>query len=223
MLARHENILVVSLRRSGGKLVRWLLDGHPDIRALPFEHWHSDKKGKFPGSILDRFHQLSAEEKLEVTGFPRVTIPKIVKARGPEVATALMKQLMVDADRAESSPELYEAFVHRYFKTVHAIDSGVRTVNHCGNLALMTADQIDRVFGPSIKIVIWRDPRAAYVSAKSELIRRGQSPTEADLRSFCREYRTRLQELFALAEHLLALRGTRRRPRYVHAIFSRVA
>lgn len=101
-----------------------------------------------------------------------------------------MKQLMVDADRAESSPELYEAFVHRYFKTVHAIDSGVRTVNHCGNLALMTADQIDRVYGPSIKILIWRDPRAAYVSAKSGLIRRGQSPTEADLRSFCREYRT---------------------------------
>jgi hypothetical protein len=67
MLARHESILVVSLRRSGGKLVRWLLDGHPDIRALPFEHWHSDRKGKFPGSILNRLGRMSAEMRCRST------------------------------------------------------------------------------------------------------------------------------------------------------------
>jgi hypothetical protein len=182
MLARHENILVVSLRRSGGKLVRRLLDGHPDIRALPFEHWHTDRKGKFPGSILNRFKQLSAEEKLALTGIPRIATPKIIRQHGPEAATALIKELMVDGERADTSPELYEAFVNRYFKTFHAIDSGARTVNHCGNLALMTPDQIDRVFGPSTKIVVWRDPRAVYVSAKAGSIRRGEPPTEAELK-----------------------------------------
>lgn len=133
MLSQNDNILIVSLRRSGGKLLRRSLDGHPRIRALPFEHWHTAKKGRFPGPILERFGELSAEEKLAITGLTGDVAWKSKRAKDAETEEfpmrdllsdrashvkldaqgekAFMDGLAEDAERSLSSADLYERFV----------------------------------------------------------------------------------------------------------------
>jgi hypothetical protein len=58
-------------------------------------------------------------------------------------------------------------------------------------LALMTAEQLDQVFGPSVKIVLWRDPRAAFVSSQAARPSRStKPPKKVDLDQFCRDFET---------------------------------
>jgi hypothetical protein len=54
----------------------------------------------------------------------------------------------------------------------------------------LSPQQLDEIFGPSTKIVIWRDPRAAYVSSR-ELARivKGRVFGAFDLAKFCTHYR----------------------------------
>lgn len=187
MLARSHNILIVSLRRSGGKLLRRLLDGHPEIMALPFEHWHTPKKGRFPGSIIARFGSLSVEEKLAAIGMERAA-QRIEHAKKIKARTLFMECLAKDAELCATPADLYERFVEKYCEQFFGVGPGSRIVNHCGNLALMTAAEIDQVFGPSTKIHLWRDPRGAYVSSQAAKIVNRKSFTGAELDELCRNY-----------------------------------
>ena len=184
-----------------------LLDGHPDLGALPFEHWHTPSKGRFPGAILESFAGLSAKDKLTITKLTGQLRNKIEKAHGSRSAFVFRKLLTRDAETAATSPELYGLFADRYFRTFHGVipspialilslcfrqfrgtGSSQRIVNHCGNLALMAPEELDQVFGPSTKVVIWRDPRAVYASSKAAAIRHGKAATRAELEEFCVEY-----------------------------------
>lgn len=188
MFSEFNNILIVSIRRSGGKLVRTLLDGHPAIHALLFEHWHTAKKGRFPGPTLERFSSLSPRDKLDVVGFPHGTVINIKRAFGGGAAREFMKDMEREAARAASAPDLYELFARYYFRTFHGIELRGRLANHCGNLAMMTVEELDQVFGPSTKIVIWRDPRAVYVSSEELRASLNKPPTGAELDEFCSGY-----------------------------------
>jgi hypothetical protein len=92
MFSQFDSILIVSLRRSGGKLLRRSLDGHPRLSALPFEHWHTAKKARFPGPVLERFGELRAEEKLAVTGLSERAVWKNKPAKDAETQEAYLKR-----------------------------------------------------------------------------------------------------------------------------------
>lgn len=129
---------------------------------------------------------MNVEQKLNLAGFLKTTADKIEKLHGPEARSVFIAEVATDAEASSSLPELYELFVNRYFETFGGL--GRRVVNHCGNLALMSPQELDRVFGPSIKVVIWRDPRAVYVSSKRARIRKNQPVKVRYLDEFCDEY-----------------------------------
>jgi hypothetical protein len=187
MRAEAENVLIVSMRRSGGKLMRNLLDGHSQVRSLPMEHWHAPRKATFPAEALARYRELTATERVAI--FHRRTPEKIERLHGPESSSEFMQFVTRDAEETETAPDLYQRFVERYFAHFHNQSEG-RAVNHCGNLALLSPDELDRMFGPSLKIIIWRDPRAAYVSSR-ELAKKktGRVFGNEEVAHFCKQYR----------------------------------
>jgi hypothetical protein len=63
-----RHLLIVSLSRSGGKLLRMLLDGHPKINAFPYEHWNRKSKNEIPTHRMEAFARMPAEEQFETAG-----------------------------------------------------------------------------------------------------------------------------------------------------------
>lgn len=69
---RMNHVLIVSLSRSGGKLMRMLLDGHPELNAFPFEHWNRTSKNTIPTRRMEIFDRLSIDAKLKTAGAAHV-------------------------------------------------------------------------------------------------------------------------------------------------------
>jgi hypothetical protein len=164
-------ILIISLSRSGGKLVRLLLDGHPQIRALPFEHWQSRVKLKLRTEIFTRFSTLDAHEKVEACGGAHA-LRKIQRVSGADVATATMSSWLRAAETATSPPDIFAALADSYFAQIGNTGPGKATVNHSGSLCLHTRDQIDMLFGPARHVLTIRDPRAVWTSEHARRVQR---------------------------------------------------
>ena len=222
-------ILIISLSRSGGKLVRSLLDGHPQVRALPFEHWQSNLKFKLRASAFKRFSTLDARGKVDACGGAHAH-RKIRAVNGADVAAATMSSWLRAAETAVSPADIFAALADSYFSQIGNTGPGKATVNHSGSLCLLTRDQIDMLFGPARHILTVRDPRAVWTSEHArraerytaDRAQRGivtqtefgthleRSARDADggsayLREFCDEYRYMLN-VHATRDDIVALR-----------------
>lgn len=197
-------ILVISLSRSGGKLVRTLLDGHPQIRALPFEHWHTQRKCRIDQSAIQRFSTLDAREKLDTCGAAHAE-RKIRGLHDAETAAATMNAWLRAAEAAVTPANLFPALVDAYFAQVGIAGSGNVVVNHSGSLCLFPRVDIEMLFGPARHVLSVRDPRAVWVSGDALRTRRhtfdrARQMSEREdgaskyLRAFCEHYRVMLSE-----------------------------
>ena len=129
------HVLIVSLRRSGGKLMRMLLDGHSQVNAFPFEHWNRASKLTFPERRIAAFDRLSVEDKLRTAG-DRVVEKKLRRLHSPALAATVIDGWRRDAADAATLPELYESLARRYFAALH-LDPNRRVVNHCGSACVL--------------------------------------------------------------------------------------
>ena len=222
-------ILIISLSRSGGKLVRALLDGHPQIRALPFEHWQSHLKFKLRAATFKHFSTLDAGAKVDACGGAHAR-RKIRALHGAEIAAATMSDWLRAAETAVTPADIFTGLADAYFPQVGNTGPGKATVNHSGSLCLLTRDQIEMLFGPARHVLTIRDPRAVWTSeharrserytadraqrgtvtqteltthlARSARDDEGGSPY---LREFCEEYRYMLN-VHATRPDIVALR-----------------
>jgi hypothetical protein len=164
------HVLIVSLSRSGGKLLRMLLDGHPALNAFPFEHWNRPSKNKIPTRRMEIFTRLSDADKLETAGASHVE-RKLGRLHPPELVAKVMEAWRLEAAGAKSLPAMYEHLAHAYFPAVgRTADASV--VNHCGSLCRFARDQVDAVFGKGKHLLTIRDPRAVFTSMEGLLDRK---------------------------------------------------
>ena len=99
-----NHILIVSLSRSGGKLLRTLLDGHPQLNVFPFEHWNRKSKNEIPTRRIEAFDGLSVEEKLATAGAAHVE-RKLMRLHPPELLADVMQTWRVEtASRVLNGP-----------------------------------------------------------------------------------------------------------------------
>jgi hypothetical protein len=202
-----NHLLIVSLSRSGGKLLRTLLDGHPAFNVFPFEHWNRSAKGKIPTRQMEAFDRLSVDDKLATAGATHVE-----RKLHPEARVAVMEAWRVEAAGAATLAAMYESLARAYFNALGAAKDAV-VVNHCGSLCRFTRDQLDAVFGKGQHLLTIRDPRAVFTSMQglrdrkfaAERIQKGNvSATAVErhverlevidsatryLREFCHDYR----------------------------------
>ena len=207
-----NHLLIVSLSRSGGKLLRMLLDGHPGCNVFPFEHWNRPAKGKIPTREMAAFHDLSVDEKLATAGAAHLE-RKLLHLH-PEAGVAVMQAWRVEAAGAVTLAAMYEGLARAYFSTVGTAQNAALVVNHCGSLCRFTRDQLDGVFGKGQHLLTIRDPRAVFTSmqglrdlqftddriqtgkvtaaAAERHVRRLETIDSASgyLREFCDDYRT---------------------------------
>ena len=160
-----KHVLIVSLRRSGGKLMRMLLDGHSQVNAFPFEHWNRASKLTFPARRITVFDRLSVEDKLRTAG-DRVVEKKLRRRHSAALAATVIDGWRRDAAGAATLPEHYESLARRYFSALH-LDAGRLVVNHCGSACVLTRAQLDAVFGPGVHLLPVRDPRAVFASMEA--------------------------------------------------------
>jgi hypothetical protein len=160
-----NHLLIISLSRSGGKLLRMLLDGHTRLNVFPFEHWNRPVKASYPAHRIEAFERMSVDEKLATAG-ARFVERKIRRLHPDALATAVMRAWMADAAKATTLPAMYDSLGHRYFEAIGR-DFTDQVVNHCGGLCRLTPTQIDAVFGPGTHLITIRDPRAVFVSMQA--------------------------------------------------------
>jgi hypothetical protein len=165
-----NHFLIVSLSRSGGKLLRMLLDDHPECNVFPFEHWNRPSKNKIPTRRMEAFGRLSVETKLETAGAPHVE-RKLGRLHPQALVADVMRVWQVETAGAETLAAMYERLARAYFPAVGRSRDGV-VVNHCGSLCRFTRDQIDAVFGHGGHLLTIRDPRAVFSSMEGLLSRK---------------------------------------------------
>jgi sulfotransferase family protein len=165
-----NHILIVSLSRSGGKLLRTLFDGHPAFNVFPFEHWNRPSKNKIPTRRIEVFSSLSDEAKLETAGAAHVE-RKLGRLHPPALVAEVMNAWLAEATGAESLPAMYQHLAHAYFPLVARTRDAV-VVNHCGSLCRFTREQIAAVFGEGKHLLTIRDPRAVFSSMQGLLNRK---------------------------------------------------
>ena len=159
----YPPILITSISRSGGKLLRTLLDGHPALRVLPFEHWHARRKNGFMPRAVRNFPGLSADERLDVCGF-RHARRKLQCLHGEAFVGELFEDLLADASSTISAPALFQTFGRHYFRQLGGYPADGAIVNHCGSLCLLPRSNIEEMFGPARHLLSVRDPRSVWVS-----------------------------------------------------------
>jgi hypothetical protein len=165
-----NHLLIVSLSRSGGKLLRMLLDGHPALNAFPFEHWNRRSKNKIPTRRMEIFTRLSDADKLETAGASHVE-RKLRRLHPQPLVAEVMRAWRLEAAGAESLAAMYQHLAHAYFPAVgRARDAAV--VNHCGSLCRFSREQVDAVFGKGTHLLTIRDPRAVFTSMEGLLDRK---------------------------------------------------
>lgn len=214
-----NHALIVSLSRSGGKLLRTLLDGHPALNVFPFEHWNRTSKNKIPTRRMEAFARLSVEDKLMTAGAEHVE-RKLTRLHPPPVLSDVMQTWRVEAACATALADMYSSFAHAYFTVLGRPPDGM-VVNHCGSLCRFTREQLDAVFGAGKHLLTIRDPRAVFCSMQGLLDRKftakrvdkGKVPRGAlerhiekqevvdsasgYLREFCQDYRTMVAQYAA--------------------------
>jgi hypothetical protein len=164
------HLLIVSLSRSGGKLLRMLLDGHPALNVFPFEHWNRHSKNKIPTRRMEMFTRLSDADKLETAGASHVE-RKLGRLHPQALIADVMQAWRLETAGAESLPAMYDRLAQAYFPAVGRARDGV-VVNHCGSLCRFSRDQVDAVFGKGTHLLTIRDPRAVFTSMEGLLDRK---------------------------------------------------
>jgi hypothetical protein len=205
-------VLIVSVSRIGGKLVRTLLDGHPEVNAFPYEHWNRRSKNEIPTHRMEAFARMSAEEQLATAGAPQAEL-KLLRVHEPSLVAEVMRAWRAATVGARVLPDMYEALARTYFPAIGRARDAV-VVNHCGSLCRFTRDQVDGVYGKGTHVLTIRDPRAVFSSMQgllslkftSDRLQKGVvSPSRLErhlkkletidaasgyLREFCEDYRS---------------------------------
>jgi Sulfotransferase family len=166
-----NHILIVSLSRSGGKLLRTLLDGHPELRVFPFEHWNRTSKNKLPSRRMEVFERLSVEDKLITAGAVHVE-RKLKRLHPPALLEEVMQAWRSDANAATTLAAMYESLARAYFTALGSEPGDAVVVNHCGSLCRFTREQVGAVFGEGRHLLTVRDPRAVFSSMQGLLDRK---------------------------------------------------
>jgi hypothetical protein len=214
-----NHALIVSLSRSGGKLLRTLLDGHPEANVFPFEHWNRTSKNKIPTRKMEAFERLSVEDKLATAGADHLE-RKLTRLHPPLVLAEVMRKWRADTPAATTLADMYSGLAHAYFSVVGRPPDNM-VVNHCGSLCRFTREQLDAVFGAGKHLLTIRDPRAVFASMQGLLdrkftikriekgkVQRGAlerhvarqevvDSASGYLREFCQDYRTMVAEYAA--------------------------
>jgi hypothetical protein len=180
-----ENILIASMRRSGGTLIGRLLDGHPECSVFPFEDWHMRKKATFRWHHNLAFPYLSSEGKLRACGFHASYDRKLERWHPDSDRDAYRNQLRGLAVETESVRELYSRSSALYFQFFFASPLRPKLVNHCANLCVLSPWQLRRTFGDHRLILSVRDPRAVFCSLERH---RPARFTERTIPAFCRAW-----------------------------------
>ena len=170
VVCEMNHILIVSLSRSGGKLLRMLLDGHPELNVFPFEHWNRRSKNGIPTRRMGAFHRLSVEEKLATVGAAHVE-RKLKRLHPPAMLAEVMQTWQEEVVKAETMAAAYESLTRAYFTALGSPRDAV-VVNHCGSLCRFTREQLDAVFGKGRHLLTIRDPRAVFTSMQGLLDRK---------------------------------------------------
>jgi hypothetical protein len=165
-----NHILIVSLSRSGGKLLRTLLDGHPQLNVFPFEHWNRKSKNEMPTRRMEAFGRLSVEDKLGTAGVAHVE-RKLIRLHPPELVAEVMQTWRVEIARAGTLAVAYESLSRAYFTALGRPRDAV-VVNHCGSLCRFAREQLDAAFGKGRHLLTIRDPRGVFTSMQGLLNRK---------------------------------------------------
>jgi hypothetical protein len=165
-----NHILIVSLSRSGGKLLRTLLDGHPQLNVFPFEHWNRKSKNEIPTRRMEAFDRLSVEDKLATAGVGHVE-RKLMRLHPPDLLAEVMQTWRVEIASAGTLAAAYESLSHAYFTALGRPRNAV-VVNHCGSLCRFAREQLDAVFGKGTHLLTIRDPRSVFTSMQGLLDRK---------------------------------------------------
>lgn len=173
-----NHLLIVSLSRSGGKLLRMLLDGHPEVNAFPFEHWNRPSKNKIPTRRMKIFSSLPDDAKLETAGAAHVE-RKLGRLHPHALVAEVMNAWQAEATGAQFLPAMYQHLAHAYFPRVGRTRDAV-VVNHCGSLCRFTREQIAAVFGQGKHLLTIRDPRGVFCSVQGLLNRKFTPDQEED-------------------------------------------
>ena len=165
-----NHVLIMSLSRSGGKLMRMLLDGHPAFNAFPYEHWNRRSKNSIPRREIETFGQLSVAAKLDTAGASHVE-RKLQRLHPLPLVEDVMQAWSAATDRAAALPAMYENLAREYFGALgKPVDAVV--VNHCGSVSRYRREELDAVYGPGRHLLTIRDPRAVFVSMQGLLFRK---------------------------------------------------
>jgi hypothetical protein len=164
--------LIISMRRTGGNLVNNLLDGHRDCSVFPFEFWNTRKKTVYDALGHRTFAWMPARLKIAHCGLRKIRKKKFIRAHGPMRWPEFYDDLLGQAGRATSAAELYDLTAELYFTRYHPDGLGQVVVNHCGNLSVLSPEQLRTIFGEARYIMTIRDPRAAFASTERKDQRR---------------------------------------------------
>lgn len=184
-MTSNGNVLIASMRRSGGTLLVRLLEGHPTCSVFPFEHCHTSKKAVYRWQDDWLFRFMSPGEKIRVCDFGRNFHRKLARYHGDVDSAAFLADLGELASRTHSIRELYRPAAALYFQHFQAAPLGPTLVNHCARLCILTPWQIRRIFGDHRLIVSIRDPRAVFASLEHK---RNQDYDETIIPEFCSEW-----------------------------------
>jgi hypothetical protein len=165
---RHA--LIVSLSRSGGKLLRTLFDGHPECNVFPYEHWNRASKNSIPTERTQAFGELSVDQRVEAAGADQVE-RKLNRLHAAELVQGVMTAGRGAAAHVSTLAEMYEGLSRAYFSALGRPDDAL-VVNHCGSLSRFGPDQLDAVYGPGVHLLTIRDPRAVFSSMEGLLDRK---------------------------------------------------
>jgi sulfotransferase family protein len=216
---RMKHLLIVSLSRSGGKLLRMLLDGHPQLNVIPFEHWNRRSKNKFPVRQAEGFASLSVEDRLAAAGAAHAK-RKLLRLHPQALVAEVMERWRGEITGAGSLGVAYEVLARVYFDVLGR-PSDVVVVNHCGSLCRFNRVQLETLYGEGKHLLTIRDPRAVFTSMQGLLyrkftlddVRNGRIPASmlerhidkletvdaasGYLREFCEDYRKMVAEYAA--------------------------
>ena len=165
---RHA--LIISLSRSGGKLLRTLIDGHPQCNVFPYEHWNRASKNSISPERIQAFAELSVEKRLEAAGADQVE-RKLRRLHPAELVEGVMAAWRDTAAHVSTLAGMYDGLAHAYFSTLGRPDDAL-VVNHCGSLSRFRPEQLDAVYGPGVHLLTIRDPRAVFSSMEGLLDRK---------------------------------------------------